>query len=72
MIISAVTEVQFAVLSPEDISHYIRHFQPFDKAGAYGIQEWIGLIGIERINGCYNNVVGLPTQKLYATLKTML
>ena len=72
VIISAVTEVQFAVLSPEDISHYIRHFQPFDKAGAYGIQEWIGLIGIERINGCYNNVVGLPTQKLYATLKTML
>lgn len=63
-----VSEVYFKNLSPEQIHHYIAIGHPMDKAGAYGIQEWIGLIGIEKINGSYNNVVGLPTQRLYQEL----
>lgn len=65
---SACTEVKFADLSLEDIQHYIAIYRPFDKAGAYGIQEWIGLIGIEQIKGSYTNVVGLPTALVYKTL----
>ena len=61
---SAVTHVYFKVLSTAEIDHYIQAYQPFDKAGAYGIQEWIGHIGIERIEGSYFNVVGLPTFEL--------
>lgn len=61
---SAVTNVYFKVLSSSEINHYIQKYQPFDKAGAYGIQEWIGHVGIERIEGSYSNVVGLPTFEL--------
>ena len=63
-----VSEVYFSPLSDEEIITYVRKYKPFDKAGSYGIQERIGLIGIERINGSYTNVVGLPTEKLYREL----
>ncbi|HVW97380.1 MAG TPA: Maf family nucleotide pyrophosphatase [Mucilaginibacter sp.] len=63
-----ISEVYFSKLSDEDISSYVEKYKPFDKAGSYGIQERIGLIGIERINGSYTNVVGLPTEKLYQAL----
>jgi len=62
------TEVWFDSLSDVEIDYYIHHFQPFDKAGAYGIQEWIGLIGIERIDGSFYNVMGLPVHRLYKEL----
>ncbi|MBC7523584.1 MAG: septum formation protein Maf [Flavobacterium sp.] len=60
-----VTKVTFKELSDEQIIYYIDNYKPFDKAGAYGIQEWIGLIGISKIEGSYTNVVGLPTEKVY-------
>jgi septum formation protein len=63
-----VSEVFFRKLSTEEITFYVNKYKPLDKAGAYGIQEWIGLTGIERINGSYTNVVGLPTEKLYQQL----
>lgn len=63
-----VTEVHFKELSFDKILYYIEHYKPFDKAGSYGIQEWIGAVGIEKIVGSYTNVVGLPTAKLYAAL----
>ncbi|MFI5139241.1 MAG: Maf family nucleotide pyrophosphatase [Sphingobacteriales bacterium] len=63
-----VSEVYFGELTDEEIISYVNKYQPFDKAGSYGIQERIGLIGIERINGSYTNVVGLPTEKLYREL----
>ena len=66
------TEVTFANISDAEIKHYVDKFEPFDKAGAYGIQEWIGLIGITEIKGSYNNVVGLPTYLVFKTLKDML
>jgi len=66
-----ITKVKLADLSDEEIWFYVKTFQPFDKAGAYGIQEWIGLIGIEEIAGSYTNVVGLPTQLVYKTLIEM-
>ncbi len=62
------TEVFFKVLSNEEIDYYIDTCKPYDKAGAYGIQEWIGYIGIEKINGSFNNVVGLPVKALYDAL----
>ena len=65
------TLVKFKELEPEEIEHYISNYKPFDKAGAYGIQEWIGLIGIEEIRGSYTNVVGLPTQMVYETLRAI-
>ena len=64
-----ITEVRFKALSSDEIDFYIEHFKPFDKAGAYGIQEWIGQIAITGINGCYYNVVGLPIQRLNSYLK---
>ena len=64
----ALTEVHFRKLSDEEIKYYVDNFKPFDKAGAYGIQEWIGYIGIEKIEGSYFNVMGLPVQKLYEKL----
>ena len=67
--VNAVTEVTFSNLDRDEILYYIDRFRPFDKAGAYGIQEWIGLIGVERIEGSYFNVVGLPTHLVYQTLK---
>ena len=66
--ISDTTDVYFKELSTEEIDYYINTYQPFDKAGSYGIQEWIGFIGIERIKGSYFNVMGLPVQKLYKEL----
>lgn len=68
-VFSDITKVRFAKLEPEEIRWYISNFKPFDKAGGYGIQEWIGYAGIERIEGSFYNVVGLPTRKLYAELK---
>ena len=62
--------VRFAELTDEEIDYYIKHYRPFDKAGAYGIQEWIGNIGISGISGDFYNVMGLPTRKLYQLLKT--
>jgi septum formation protein len=64
------TDVSFAKLEEEEIHYYVDHFKPFDKAGAYGIQEWIGHVAVERINGSYFNVMGLPVQKVYSELKT--
>lgn len=62
--------VHFAQLTDDEIDYYIDHYRPLDKAGAYGIQEWIGNIGIAGINGDFYNVMGLPTRKLYQILKT--
>ena len=66
---SEVTEVKFKILSEFEIEYYIHNYSPFDKAGAYGIQEWIGMIGIEWINGDFYNVMGLPLFRLYNELK---
>lgn len=68
-IIHESTKVYFKPLSAAIINHYIDHYQPYDKAGAYGIQEWIGTVGIERIEGSYTNVVGLPVAQVLTTLK---
>lgn len=66
---STTTEVYFRPLSDEQVRHYVRHYKPFDKAGAYAIQEWIGMIGIEKINGDYYNVMGLPIGEVCIRLK---
>lgn len=63
-----ITKVWFKVLTEEEISYYIKNYKPYDKAGGYGIQEWIGYIGIEKIEGSYFNVMGLPTRLVYKTL----
>lgn len=63
-----VTKVTFATLAEEHIRYYLDQYKPFDKAGSYGIQDWIGLIGIEKIEGSYTNVVGLPTEMLFQKL----
>jgi len=68
MIISDNTKVSFKELSDKEINYYIDHFEPFDKAGGYGIQEWMGYIGIKKIEGSYFNVVGFPVQKFYEAL----
>lgn len=65
------TDVTFAHLSDEEIQHYVSHFRPYDKAGGYGIQEWIGYVGVRRIEGSYFNVMGLPVQRLYTELKRL-
>lgn len=65
---SARTEVRFAHLSEEEITYYVDKYQPMDKAGAYGVQEWIGYIGVEYISGSYYNIMGLPVQRLYREL----
>lgn len=67
---SAVSNVVFEKLDSEEINYYVDNFKPFDKAGSYGIQEWIGYIGVSAVEGSYFNVMGLPTQKLYTVLKT--
>lgn len=66
---SDITEVSFNRLTEAEIHYYIKHFQPFDKAGAYGIQEWIGLIGVHKLNGSYFTVMGLPIHLIYEHLK---
>ena len=68
----ASTRVWFSKLSKDEIQYYIDTYEPYDKAGAYGIQEWIGYIGIEKIEGSYFNVMGLPVQKVYHELKEFL
>lgn len=68
-VFSSVTTVEFEMFSDDEIKYYIENFKPFDKAGSYGIQEWIGHVGVKSINGCYNNVIGLPTSKVYRVLK---
>ena len=68
IIFNDVTEVTFKELSKEEILFYINKYKPFDKAGSYGIQEWIGYIGIENINGSYFNVMGFPVHKFYSEL----
>ena len=72
IVFSVTTLVTFNKLSEEDINHYINKFNPYDKAGAYGVQDWIGKIGINNINGSYTNVVGLPISELYQNLKLFI
>ncbi|MGB6153277.1 MAG: Maf family protein, partial [Pricia sp.] len=69
--VNYTTRVKFKQLTKAEIQFYVENYKPFDKAGAYGIQEWIGLIGIEKIEGSYANVVGLPTHLVYETLTDM-
>ena len=66
------TDVFIRALKPEEIDYYIAHGNPMDKAGAYGIQEWIGLVGIERIEGSYTNVVGMPMTEFYTELEQFI
>ena len=70
-IINDITTVTFKELSDSEINYYITNYKPFDKAGAYGIQEWIGFIAIEKLEGSYFNVVGLPVHKLYKELMSL-
>lgn len=70
--ISCHTEVFFNKITDEQIEFYLKNYKPFDKAGSYGIQDWIGLIGINKINGSYTNVVGLPTDECYKAIQIIL
>ena len=69
---SAESLVSFRTLDAEEVSYYVEKYRPMDKAGAYGIQEWIGYIGIEGIEGSFYNVMGLPVQRLYSALKELI
>lgn len=69
---SCVTEVTFAELTKEQINYYVKNYSPFDKAGSYGIQEWIGCVGVTSINGSYYNVMGLPVQRLNLELQAFM
>lgn len=66
---SVVSEVTFKSLSDDEISYYVNRYKPLDKAGAYGVQEWIGYIGVTSLSGSYYNVMGLPVQRIYEVLK---
>lgn len=68
-VFSVISDVRFAKLNAEEIEYYLENYQPYDKAGSYGVQEWIGFIGVESIEGSYFNVMGLPVQRLYNELK---
>ena len=68
---ASVSQVTFAQLSEAEIDHYVTHYRPLDKAGAYGIQEWIGYIGVTSLEGSYFNVMGLPVQRLYTEMKKL-
>ena len=68
---ATVTDVTFCHLSEEEIDYYVERYRPMDKAGSYGIQEWIGFVGVESISGSYFNVMGLPIQRLYTELKKL-
>lgn len=70
-VISETTKVTFNALSDEAIHYYLDNYQPFDKAGAYGIQEWIGFIGVSKIEGSYTNVMGMPTDKVFEYLSQL-
>lgn len=67
---AATTVVSFATLTDEEIDYYVEKYRPMDKAGSYGVQEWIGYVGVESIEGSYYNVMGLPIQRLYTVLKS--
>lgn len=69
---SAISKVTFAPLDLEEMAYYVDRYKPYDKAGAYGIQEWIGYVGISGLQGSFYNVMGLPTRKLYQTLKSFM
>ena len=69
---SAESKVSFRELDAEEVSYYVEKYRPMDKAGAYGIQEWIGYIGIDGLEGSFYNVMGLPTQRLYTALKELV
>ena len=69
---SVLTDVTFKQLSDDEINYYVTHYRPFDKAGSYGIQEWIGYVGVTQLNGSYFNVMGLPVQRIYEVLRTWL
>lgn len=64
-----ISEVRFSRLTSEEIDYYLANYKPYDKAGSYGVQEWIGFVGVEHIDGSYFNVMGLPIQRLYSELK---
>jgi septum formation protein len=66
---SDTTQVTFNTISQADIEHYVTHYKPYDKAGAYAIQEWIGVVGIKKIEGCFYNVMGLPVSKVLEAIK---
>jgi septum formation protein len=66
-----ITKVTFKTLSDEEINYYLNHYKPYDKAGSYGIQDWIGQIGVTKIEGSYFNVMGLPTHLVYKTLNSI-
>ena len=66
---SVISKVTFETLDNQEVDYYIDNFKPYDKAGAYGVQEWIGYIGVSNVEGSYYNVMGLPTQRLYKVLK---
>ena len=70
-VVNDCTDVWFRELTDEEIAYYIKTHEPFDKAGSYGIQDWLGYIGIEKIEGCFFNVMGLPTRKVYEALATI-
>ncbi len=72
LIVHSITKVKFRALTATEIDYYIANYHPFDKAGAYGIQEWLGAVAIEEIRGSYNNVVGLPSHLVYKTLMNMV
>ena len=71
-LVNAMTTVTFKELSDDEIWHYVNNFEPLDKAGAYGIQDWIGLIGVTKIEGSYFNVMGLPAHLVYETLNDIV
>jgi septum formation protein len=68
---ATVTDVTFATLMDEEVDYYVTRYQPMDKAGSYGVQEWIGFVGVENLSGSYFNVMGLPIQRLYTELKKL-
>lgn len=68
---ATVTDVTFAALTEDEISYYVTRYRPMDKAGSYGVQEWIGFVGVENLSGSYFNVMGLPIQRLYTELKKL-
>lgn len=68
---STTTDVTFASLTEEEIEYYVTRYRPMDKAGSYGVQEWIGFVGVENLSGSYFNVMGLPIQRLYTELKKL-
>ncbi|KFF13642.1 Maf-like protein [Flavobacterium hydatis] len=71
VVINETTKVTFTVLTDEAILYYLKNYKPYDKAGAYGIQEWIGFVGVAKVEGSYTNVMGLPTHRVYEYLSTL-